>query len=184
MNPSADISYDQWDHLSSQVQAGAEGLIFHPYLSGERCPYWDSRLRASFTGLNFNHGFNHFARAVYEGCAFSLKDALLMLKDMCPALNEVTLIGGGAKSKLWCSIVCDVLGTRVARAPEIDSAYGAALIGLNGLGVYATIQEAQGCADFEKEYLTPDAERQNLYSEIFTVYREIQQQLKPVYHRE
>jgi xylulokinase len=183
LNPDGDISYDQWDHLSSRVEPGAQGLIFHPFLSGERCPHWDSRLRASFTGLNFNHGFNHFARAVYEGCAFSLKDALLMLRDMCSALNEVTLIGGGAKSKLWCSIVCDVLGIRVARAPEIDSAYGAALIGLNGLGVYSTIQEAQGCADFEREFLVPDAERQNLYDKIFTVYREIHQQLKPVYHR-
>jgi xylulokinase len=183
LNPSEGISYDQWDSLSSKVEPGAQGLIFHPYLSGERCPYWDSRLRASFVGLNFNHGFNHFARAVYEGCAFSLKDALLMLKDMCPVLNDLTIIGGGAKSKHWCSIVCDVLGAGVARAPEIDSAYGTALIGLNGLGVYSTIQEAQRCADFEKDYLSPNANSHNLYNEIFAVYQKIQQRLKPIYHQ-
>jgi len=183
LNPSEDISYEQWDNLSSKVEPGAQGLIFHPYLSGERCPYWDSRLRASFVGLNFNHGFNHFARAVYEGCAFSLKDALLMLKDMCPVLNDLTIIGGGAKSKLWCSIVCDVLGARVARAPEIDSAYGTALIGLNGLGIYSTIQEAQRCADFDRDYLSPNADNQILYNEIFGVYQKIHQGLKPIYHQ-
>jgi sugar (pentulose or hexulose) kinase len=76
-----------------------------------------------------------------------------------------------------------VLGAGVARAPEIDSAYGTALIGLNGLGVYSTIQEAQRCADFEKDYLIPNANSHNLYNEIFAVYQKIQQRLKPIYHQ-
>lgn len=182
LNPAWDISYDRWDELASQAEPGSQGLIFHPYLSGERCPHWDSRLQASFTGLHFNHGFNHFARAVYEGCAFSIQDALLMLKDLCPALNDLTILGGGAKSRLWCSIVCDVLGVRAARAPGLDSAYGTALVGLKGIGVYSTIEEAQRCADFEKEDLTPNPENRDLYRNLFSAYQNIHRALKPVYH--
>jgi len=173
-----------WLDQRSHRQAArlAEGLVFHPYLSGERCPYWDNRLRASFTGLSFQHNLPHIARAVYEGCAFSIKDAMAMLSTFSGKAESVSLIGGGAKSKLWSSIVCNVLGVDIVRTPEVDSSYGAALLGLYGLGVYADIRDAQRCAHFGGEHMIPDKETHTLYQSIFRIYRKIQQAMQPIYH--
>ena len=75
-------TFQEWDPDVETVPQGAEGLFFHPYLSGERCPYWDGRLRASFSGATFGHRPEHFVRAAYEGTAFSLRDALRVLDDL------------------------------------------------------------------------------------------------------
>lgn len=177
-----EISFDAWDASAAEAGPGAEGLVFHPYLSGERCPYWDNRLRASFTGLSFQHNLPHIARAVYEGCTFSIKDAMAMLSTFSGKAESVSLIGGGAKSKLWSSIVCNVLGVDIVRTPEVDSSYGAALLGLYGLGVYTDIRDAQRCAHFGGEHMIPDKETHILYQSIFRIYLEIQQAMQPIYH--
>jgi xylulokinase len=177
-----EIPYDQWDALAAKADPGCKGLIFHPYLSGERCPHWDSRLRASFVGLSFQHDLPHFSRAVYEGCAFSIREALAMIDELSIESNDLAIVGGGAKSALWCSIVCDVLGVKVRRAPEVDSSYGAALLGLYGLGVYSDLKEIQSRATFEQEKLSPNQGNHAIYQSLFEVYRGIQQALKPIYH--
>lgn len=183
LSHNTEIPYSEWDTLAANVEPGALGLFFHPYLSGERCPYWDDQLRCSFLGLSFQHELSHFARAVYEGTVFSIKDALGMLKEFDIKYEEITVHGGGAKSEIWSSIVCDVLGVKTTRAMEADSSYGTALIGLHGLGVYSDLKQAQSCAVFNQNSFCPDMEKYDIYQSIFKVYKEIQQALQPIYHQ-
>ena len=103
------LSYPELDDLAHAAPPGCDGLVFHPYLLGERAPYWDSNLRASFIGASINHGKGHFVRAVQEGVAFSLRDCLESLQRLGFRMEEARLGGGGSKSALWSQIVCDVL---------------------------------------------------------------------------
>lgn len=175
-------TFQEWDADVEAVPQGAEGLFFHPYLSGERCPYWDGRLRASFTGATFGHRPEHFVRAAYEGTAFSLRDALGVLDDLGGPRGTVTVVGGGTAGRLWTRIVCDVLGKPLQVSRVTDSAYGAALLGLVGVGLYPDVSQALAGSRQELEIVSPDPERARGYSALFQRYREIQQQLQSVYH--
>ncbi len=175
-------TFQEWDPGVEAVPQGAEGLFFHPYLSGERCPYWDGRLRASFTGATFSHHPEHFVRAAYEGTAFSLRDALGVLDDLGDQRGTITVVGGGTAGKLWTRIVCDVLGKTLQVARVTDSAYGAALLGLVGIGLYSDVSQPLAGSRQELEVVSPDPERARGYTVLFDRYREIQQKLQPVYH--
>ena len=175
-------TFQEWDASVEAVPQGAEGLFFHPYLSGERCPYWDGRLRASFTGATFSHRPEHFVRAAYEGTAFSLRDALGVLDDLGGRRGTITVVGGGTAGRLWTRIVCDVLGKTLQVSRVTDSAYGAALLGLVGIGLYSDVSQPLAGSRQELEVVSPDPERARGYTAFFDRYREIQQKLQPVYH--
>lgn len=175
-------TFEEWDPGVATIPQGAEGLFFHPYLSGERCPYWDGRLRASFTGATFSHRPEHFVLAAYEGIAFSLRDALSVLDDLAPSRGTITVVGGGTAGKVWTRIVCDVLGTPLQVSRVTDSAYGAALLGLVGIGLYSDVSQPLSRSNQDLEILSPDPERSRAYTVLFNRYREIQQKLQPIYH--
>lgn len=176
------LSFETWESAASSINPGADGLFFHPYLSGERCPYWDSSLRASFTGASFKHTRAHFARAAYEGIAFSLRDALSVIEETGVIPTNMRAVGGGTASSLWMQILCDVFHCTLTVLSNADSAYGAALIGLVGLGEYADIKEPVDNLSGQGITYTPNAERSALYDSAFNTYRHIQRQLQPVYH--
>jgi xylulokinase len=165
------------------VPAGAEGLIFHPYLQGERGPYWDPRLRADFIGLTFRHGRGHFVRALYEGIAFSIRD-LLEASDATRAdFDEILILGGGAKSALWRQVVSDVLGVEISRPANGDASFGVALVAGVGVGLFASPRQAvERCAQVI-DRCRPDPARHALYSELFAVYKQAQAVLAPLDHK-
>ncbi|HAZ02799.1 MAG TPA: xylulokinase [Marinilabiliales bacterium] len=164
------------------VPVGCEGLFFHPYLLGERSPYWDSTLRASFTGASMSHGKEHFARAVMEGVAFSLKDCFRLIDETGLGVTEFILIGGGAKSETWARIICDVFGKKVSKPLVTDASFGSALLTGVGTGVFTDVVDAvQKCVKTEKE-LTPDTENHQKYNELFRYYREIHDKMEGIYH--
>ena len=101
---------------------GANGVFFHPYLQGERCPYWDANLRASFAGVSISSTRGDFARALMEGVAFSLRDCYRTLEEMKLPVNRIFLIGGGARSRLWSEIVANVFNCAVAFSRGLASA--------------------------------------------------------------
>ena len=175
-------TFQEWDSTVAAIPPGAEGLFFHPYLSGERCPYWDSRLRASFTGATFSHRPEHFVRAAYEGTAFSLRDALTVLDDLGVRRGTITAVGGGTAGSLWTQIVCDVIGETLHVSRGTDSAYGTALLGLVGIGLYSDVSQPLARSKQETQILSPDPKRKERYSSLFNLYLEIQQKLQPVYH--
>ena len=172
-----------WSALAEEAPPGSNGLYFHPYLAGERCPYWDGDLRASFIGLGLNHRRSDLARAVYEGTTYALRDALGVLQERGFALSSVRLVGGGAKSRLWTQLVATILDSPVQATPLADSSAGAALLALVGLGVFASPGAAPtvGSSDAAPVIL-PEPKLRAFYDERFDHYRGIQHHLSQIYH--
>ena len=126
-----DGGYAALDALVQRSSPGADGLLFHPYLLGERAPYWNGNLKGGFNGITINHGPAEFVRAVQEGVAYSLRDCARLLD--WKGVSRVRLCGGGTKSPAWCRIIADVLGLPVERMLLPDaSAFGAALAAISG----------------------------------------------------
>jgi len=175
--------FEEMDRLAGQVPAGAEGLLFHPYLMGERSPYWDPLLRADFVGMTMRHDRGHFVRALYEGIAFSLRDVLGEFRSQGLSLGEARIIGGGARSATWRQIISDVLRMRVVLPRQTDASFGVALLAGVGAGLFADERSARhddGAAVATHE---PDERRAALYDDLHGLYREAKERLTDVNHR-
>lgn len=120
--------YELTDALANRVPAGTEGILFLPFLEGERSPYWDPHLRAGFFGLSSSHGRGHLCRAVLEGVAFSLRVCRDLLEELDMSVASPNLTGGGNASDLWRTILVSVLGRAGFVSEPQGSAVGAALI--------------------------------------------------------
>lgn len=135
------VPFDALMQEAAAVPPGSEGLLFLPYLAGERSPHLDPDLRGAWLGLSLAHARGHLTRALLEGVAFSLRDVLEVMKPLAAA-DRLLAIGGGARSELWLSVLAAVLEAPLARTPvEEGPARGAALLGLVGAGVYGSVGE-------------------------------------------
>ncbi|WP_233860130.1 xylulokinase [Paraburkholderia sp. HD33-4] len=176
--------FNEWSVLAAKSSPGSSGVMFHPYLSGERCPYWDGELRASFTGLSLHSTKSDMARAVYEGTAYSLRDAARVLEAEGVHLDEVKIVGGGAHSDLWTQTVANVFDCPVTPISHADSSAGAALYSLVGLGLF------EGFAEVPHDVLTskvdtrvlPNASLKSFFQDEFERYRFAQQHISAVAH--
>jgi xylulokinase len=165
--------YVLMDKNASEVDVGSGGLIFHPYLNGERCPYFNPKARGSFFGITVNHDKRHFTRAVLEGVAFSLYDCFLVLSDFNMDMKDIRIIGGGAKSPLWCQIVSDVFGLVVIQPLTAESSFGGALLAGVGVGVFENeLSAAEKCVKIKKIF-TPDMNNHQKYKKLFEVYKKV-----------
>ncbi len=136
-------AYDLLTEAASGVPAGAEGLLFLPYLSGERTPYPDPAARGVFFGLSLRHTKAHLTRAVLEGVSFGLLDSLALIRSSGVPVREIRVSGGGARSALWRQILADVFGKTIVTVNVTQgAAYGAALLAAVGAGIYRTVEEA------------------------------------------
>ena len=160
---------------------GANGVFFHPYLQGERCPYWDANLRASFTGVSISSTRGDFARALMEGVAFSLRDCYRTLEEMRLPVRRIFLIGGGARSALWSEIVANVFNRPVAVPTPGDASFGACLLAGVGIGVFADEKDAVSKCLHVDRVLQPDPVFAARYDHLFTCYRRLHDALAPVY---
>lgn len=133
--PSESSTYVLMDQEASKVPLGSDGMIYHPYLSGENAPYFNPSLRARFSGMNIGHRRGHFVRAVYEGVSCSIRDVINSVEAFSE-VEEVVFVGGGTKSKLWSQILADVLGKDGIVPEYCDAAYGAALMAGHGIGLW------------------------------------------------
>ncbi|HEY0072015.1 MAG TPA: xylulokinase [Chloroflexia bacterium] len=135
--------YDLLCEEASIAPAGSEGLVFLPYLSGERTPYPDPEARGVFFGLTLRHGKAHMVRSVLEGVAYGLRDSLELMRDMGLEIAQVRASGGGARSSLWRQILADVFDSEIVLTNVTEgAAYGAALIAGAGTGIYRDLDEA------------------------------------------
>ena len=158
-----------------------EGLLFQPYLAGERTPHADPDARAAFVGLEHRHDRGALARAVLEGVAFGLRDSLELLRELGvePALGRVS--GGGARSELWLRIVATVLGLPLERtAVEEGSAFGAALLGGVAAGVWETAADAVAACVRPTAVVEPEPAWAPAYEEAYARYRLLYPSLKEV----
>lgn len=176
-------NYSELDEGAAQIPAGAEGLLFHPYINGELTPYADPLLCGSFTGIRAGHTKAHFTRAVLEGVCFSLLDCLHVLD----ALNlehgsEAAIIGGGGKSPLWRQITADVLGLTLREQKYTDSSFGSAVLAGVTIGFWTSFQQALAAANQCLSVTEPDPQRHGEYAEIFKKYKAVQTALESIYH--
>lgn len=141
-------SYDDLTRTAAGCAPGARGLLWLPYLMGERTPHLDSMCRAAWVGLTAAHTRADMARAVLEGVCYSQKDCLDIIRGLGCGVSSVRLSGGGAKSAMWKQLFADVFGTPVAVLESQEgSAYGAALLAMTGTGAFGSVVEACGATD-------------------------------------
>ncbi len=166
--------YDELVEAASGVSPGSEGLIFLPYLSGERTPHLDPRARGAFFGLTARHGVEHMTRAVMEGVIFSLRDSLEIMCGLDVPVEDVRATGGGARSDLWLQLQADIYATPIRRTVADEGpAYGAALLAGVASGTYAGVEEATSVVRLREETTEPDPERSKIYEEHYEVYRSL-----------
>ncbi|MGF1628041.1 MAG: xylulokinase [Kiloniellaceae bacterium] len=179
-----ETAFAEMDRLAAGIAPGADGLIFHPYLMGERAPHWDPKLRGDFIGLTLGHTRAHLARACYEGIAFALNDVLLAARRLSGAdFGDMRLLGGGARSATWRQIIADVTGLTVKVPANGDASFGAALVAGVGGGIFASVEAAARQAVEIVEENRPDAGRHAAYSRIFALYDEARRGLTAINHR-
>jgi xylulokinase len=166
---------------AERTPAGAEGLLFAPYLAGERTPHADPDARAAFAGLAARHDRGALVRAVLEGVAYGLRDSLELLRSLAVEADRARISGGGARSGLWTQIVASVLGLPVERtAVEAGAAFGAALLGGVAAGVFADVNEAVAACVELRETIEPDAAWVETYGEGYERFRRLYPALREI----
>jgi len=176
--------YAAIDEAASSVPPGSEGLIFLPYLLGERTPHLDPSAKGCFIGLTVHHSFAHLARAVMEGVAFAMKDCLDLFCQLGVNPGRIVLSGGGATSPLWRQIQADVYDREVLTVnTREEAATGAALLAGAGVGIYPSLQQA--CHDLIKpeSSTAPRPENARRYAELHELYRSLYPLLKESFHK-
>lgn len=170
-------AYKRMDRMAQSVPLGADKLLFLPYLMGERSPHPDPDCRGVFFGLSAMHTTAHLIRAVLEGVAFSQRECLDVFRNMGVPVGEMTVVGGGSRSKLWRTILRDMYGCPIyTLAADEGGALGAALLAGVGTGVYASVEQT---ADVVKKAgpEMPDTENHVAYEPYLTLYRQIYRNL-------
>ncbi|MBE6373207.1 MAG: xylulokinase [Lentisphaerae bacterium] len=171
------------DRQAEASAPGAGGVMFHPYLQGERSPYWDPKLRSSFTGVSISSTKGDFIRALFEGVAYSLRDCFGTIEEMKLPVNRIFLIGGGARGKLWSEIVCNVFNLPLQVPTPGDASFGTALLAATGAGVFPDSKTAvRKCLHIDRE-IQPDPALAAFYREEFQRYRAVHDALAPVYQK-
>jgi xylulokinase len=171
-----ELDYGRLADLAAKVPPGSEGLIFLPYLSGERTPHLDPFASGAFFGLTTAHGVGHLTRAVMEGVALSLRECLDLMTGVGVRVEEVRATGGGARHLLWRQLQADVYGRQVRRpVAEEGPAYGAALLAGVAAGVYRDVAEASAVVAVEPGAVQPDPATRGVYEESLRLYRSLYQ---------
>lgn len=178
-----DISFNELVAEAGASTVGAKGLLYTPYIVGERTPYPDSLIRASFIGAHASHTRGDFARAVIEGITFSLNESVHIFREKGKTVNKVVASGGGAKSDLWLQIQADVFDAEVVTlSNEQGPGMGAAILAAVGSGWFSDLKTcAKAFVTYDKSYY-PIEENKQAYQELFSLYQQIYPQTKAISH--
>ena len=169
------------DAEAERWEPGTEGLVFLPYLAGERTPHADPNARGAFVGLSLRHDRGALVRAVLEGVAYGLRDCLEILRELGCAAEIGRASGGGARSELWLRIVASVLGVPLQRTvTEEGAAYGAALLAGVSSGEFADAREAVERCVRVRDEIRPDPEWQRIYDDGYERFRALYPALRPL----
>ncbi len=177
--------YRELDEAAAKVPLGADGLIFHPYLSGELTPYANPKLCADFIGVRASHTKAHFTRAVLEGVAMSMLDCRIALENLGIEHNdEAVIIGGGGKSPLWRQIVADCLGMTFIEKKYSDSSLGSAMLAGIAIGMFETCEKAVLLCNETVSKTVPNEENTKKYRKLFNKYKAAQKALEEIYNED
>lgn len=176
-----DMSFDE---LLSDIENLPTNLFFTPYISGERTPHPDSKIRGSFIGMDRTHNIKNFAKAVLEGITFSLKDCQDIMEGVGHKFDSIVSIGGGAKNKTWLQMQADIFNSSVVTLKtEQGPGLGAAMFAAVGAGWFKDLKE---CAEIFVEYsdrYEPNPEKVAEYKKAYDTYKDIYRDTKELCHR-
>jgi len=177
--------YDRLADEAARISAGSDGVLWAPYLMGERTPHLDPYARAALIGLAANHGRGHIIRAILEGVAFSLRDTFTIFDEMSVPVRNIRLGGGGARSPLWRQIQADAYGhaVEVVEADE-GAAYGAALLAGVGAGAWPSVDQACETSIRVAKRVDPNSKDQVTMQRQYQAYRRLYPALRSVLRSE
>lgn len=180
-----DVSYDQLMAQAVEIAPGSEGLLFLPYLTGERTPHPDPLARGAFAGITVRHDQRHFVRAILEGVAFGLLDNFELIESVGVAeIRQVRVSGGGARSKVWRQILADVMNVELVTVNTAEgAAYGAALLAGVGAGVWPNVDSACRETIAITGTISPRPEIAAQYEPVYELYRHLYPALRDLSHR-
>ena len=174
-------AYDSLTALAQTVSPGSEGLIFLPYLSGERTPHPDPHARGCFIGLSVRHEKRHLTRAVLEGVSFGLNDSLELMRDLGINPKEIVLSGGGTRSALWKQMLADVFSSKCTMVNALEgAAYGAAVLSAVGSGSFASVEDACDQWIAQTDAVEPSGESPS-YEKFYSIYRSLYPSLQDAF---
>ncbi|MDR1373724.1 MAG: hypothetical protein LBJ24_01995 [Treponema sp.] len=177
---------EQYRRIEEELDAlepGSEGIMFLPYLMGERTPHWDAAARGVFAGLSLSSKRSHMLRSVYEGVAFALKEIVDIYGDLHMPIETFTLLGGGIRSPFWRKLICDIIGIPmlIHPFPTHAIALGAAMAAGVSVGMWNNLNDAIGSINFKAEEMFPDPGKSQAYRKFFILYRNMYKHLKPFF---
>jgi xylulokinase len=173
--------YDRLADEAAKIPAGSDGVLWAPYLMGERTPHLDPYARGALIGLAANHGRGHIIRAIMEGVAFSLRDTFTIFEEMKVPVRNIRLGGGGARSSLWRQIQADVYAHAVELVEADEgAAYGAALLAGVGANAWPSVDEACDTAIRVAQRVDPNAQDQAVMQRQYQAYRRLYPALRSV----
>lgn len=174
-------TYEALVEKTASIPPGSNALLYTPYLVGERTPYPDSQIRASFIGIDASHTKAHFTKAVMEGITFSLRDTLEIFRAAGKRIDEMVSIGGGAKNPVWLQMQADIFNAKIHKLEnEQGPSIGACMIALVGAGLVDSYEEAVERGVKIAETYTPNPDNVAAYNRVYTIYKEIYGQTKPL----
>ena len=169
---------------AAKIPPGSQGLLWLPYLMGERTPHLDAQARGMWFGLTAAHTRGHMIRSILEGVAFSLRDSIEIFKELEIPVEQIRVSGGGSRSFLWRQIQADIYGRQLVTLRTSEgSAFGAALLAGVGAGIYATVEESARAAIQIRESMTPHAASARLYNRQYQIYRTLYPTVRELAHQ-
>jgi xylulokinase len=176
--------YQILDQLAEKAGPGASGLIFTPWMYGERCPLDDDYVRAGLYNLGLNHSREHIVRAVFEGIAFNSRWAMETIENLYRPVRKLNFVGGVAQSNVWCQIIADIFDREIHRVsdPQQSGARGIALLAAMSLGYIRSFEEIRNHIKIDRVF-HPNPANRRLYDRLFGEFKNIYKQNKAWYRR-
>jgi xylulokinase len=176
--------YDLIIQQAEKIPPGSAGLLWLPYLMGERTPHLDARARGMWFGLTAAHTRGHLIRSILEGVAFSLRDSLEIFKELEIPVEQIRASGGGSRSPLWRQIQADVYGKELVTLRTSEgSAFGAALLAGVGAKIYSSVEESAREAIQIRERMAPLAANVGIYDRQYAIYRNLYPAVRELAHQ-
>ncbi|QPC47153.1 gluconokinase [Mangrovibacillus cuniculi] len=181
INTNKEDPYDVLTRIASTISPGADGLLFHPYFTGERAPLWNAHAKGSFIGLTLHHQKAHMIRAALEGILFNLYTVLLALEELTGESVRIKATGGFAKSAFWRQMMSDIFQRPLTVPQSVESScLGAVVVGLYALGEIAALEEVSSLMEESFEHI-PVEEASNKYRELVSIFIRLSKLLEEEY---
>lgn len=177
------LNIDPYVLLNEKIEKttpGSEGLIFLPFLTGERAPYWNANLRGAYLGISDNHGKSHFARALIEGICYDMNDVLDAVKNLVGEVKCIYANGGFTRSKDWVQMLCDIFNVNVVISDNYESScIGAVMLGMLAVGKVEKLEQCRYLVK-ESEVFEVNEETRETYKKLYSYYKQSIERLTPI----